>query len=220
MRKALTLDVAAWAALISAETAEPFGAAEAASVIPAGQRRRLPAFTRDVLRCALPLLRDRPLCPIIFASPYGDLASTVTLLTDVAQRQLLSPSLFGLSVHNAPMGALSLCVDQPGDQTALSGGGGSSLAGGLTETYARLIAGGKQSILLCYADERLPPAYAEFDDEAPGVILAMILQLSGQTACTEAAAQPERQGAANLVHALAAGATRLSWTPPRIQAAA
>jgi hypothetical protein len=138
--KAFSLDVAAWAAIVSDETVEDLGAAEPVSTIPAGQRRRLPAFTRDVLRCTLPLLRERPRCPVVLTSPHGDLTSTVALLTDVVHRQILSPSLFGLSVHNAPTGALSLCLDHPGDQIALAGDAG-TLSMGLMEAYARLVTG-------------------------------------------------------------------------------
>ncbi|RZJ20340.1 MAG: hypothetical protein EON85_16025, partial [Brevundimonas sp.] len=70
-----------WAAIISSGDAERFGAAEDATAIPMQQRRRLPPFTRDVLQCALPLLRERPDTSVVLSSPNGDLDSTVTLLT-------------------------------------------------------------------------------------------------------------------------------------------
>jgi len=219
LEKALSLDVAAWAAIVSHETVDELGAAEPAASIPAAQRRRLPGFTRDVLRCALPLLRDKPRCPVVLTSPHGDLASTVTLLTDVAHRQVLSPSLFGLSVHNAPTGALSLCLGEPGDQTALAGDAG-TLSVGLLEAYARLATGEAACILLCHAEERLPPVYAEFDDDAPGVVLAMILRLSDAAARPGVTAGRGRAGAVDVARALAAGASRISCLPPRAEALA
>lgn len=214
MKSGLTLDVAAWAAIIAAETSEPLGAAEPATIIPATQRRRLPPFARDTLRCMLPLLRDQPRCPVIYSSPHGDLISTVTLLTDVAQKQILSPSLFGLSVHNAPIGALSLCLDEPGDQTALAGDA-ASLSAGFTEAYARLATGEATSIVLCHAEDVLPPCYAEFDHAAPGIFLAMVLRLPDERAHDAVAVGPARAGAVALARALAAGARRVTATPPR-----
>jgi hypothetical protein len=217
--RSLNLDVANWAAIVSAETTAQFGAAEEASAIPAGQRRRLPAFSRDVLRCALPLLRDKPRCPVILTSPHGDLHSTVTLLTDIARREILSPSLFGLSVHNAPAGALSLCLDDPGDQVSLAGDS-ATLSAGLVEAYARLATAEAASIVLIHAEERLPPIYAELDSAAPGVFLAMTLSLVGASADEDIAVGADRDGAIAIVHELNAGKRRLRFSPPCMQALA
>jgi hypothetical protein len=217
--RSLILDVADWAAIVSGEAEEQFGAAEPASALPAKERRRLPAFSRDVLRCALPLVRDRPRCPVVLSSPHGDMPSTVTLLTDIARRELLSPALFGLSVHNAPAGALSICLDQPGDQTSLAGDE-ASLSAGLIETYARLATQEAQSVVLIYAEEQLPAIYAELDEKAPGVFLAMQLRLARATAASQIAVGLERAGAVAVVRALAAGLAQLRFPPPRWQARA
>jgi hypothetical protein len=210
-----------WAAVVSAETAEDFGATEPATVIPAAQRRRLPSFSRDVLRVALPLLRDRPACPVVLSSPHGDLTSTVTLLSDIARREVLSPSLFGLSVHNAPTGALSLCLEQPGDQISLAGDD-ATLAAGLTEVYARLATQRPSPILLIHADERLPSVYVGFEEnEAPGVVLAMLLQAAdGSATAAPTSVGDGRAGAAEVVDALRAGQTRLRFAPPKVRALA
>jgi hypothetical protein len=213
------LDVADWAALVSGEAEEQFGAAAAASIIPPGCRRRLPAFSRDVLRCALPILRDKPHCPVVLSSPHGDLPSTVTLLTDIARRELLSPALFGLSVHNAPAGALSVCLERPGDQTSLAGDA-ASLSVGLVEAYARLATHEASSVAFIYAEERLPPIYAELDDDAPGVFLAVQLRLASASAASQIAVAPERAGAVAFVRALAAGARQVCFPAPRWQAEA
>jgi hypothetical protein len=217
--KSLILEVAGWAAVVSGETTEQLGLAEAATAIPAAQRRRLPAFSRDVLRCTLPLLRDRPGCPVVLSSPHGDLISTVALLTDIARREILSPSLFALSVHNAPTGALSLCLEQPGDQTSLAGDA-ATLSAGLTECYARLATGEVDTILLVHAEEKLPTIYADLDDDAPGVFVAMVLRLANNQEQAEHSVGPSRAGAVALTHALAAGQTRLRYSPPQIEALA
>lgn len=219
MGKSLELEVFNWAAVVSTETAEDFGAAEPATIIPAAQRRRLPAFSRDILRLALPLLRDAPGCPIVLSSPHGDLASTVTLLSDIARREVLSPSLFGLSVHNAPAGALSLLLEQPGDQISLAGDD-ATLAAGLTEVYARLVTQGAASILLIHADERLPPMYEAFEEpNTPGVIVAMMLRRADGGGSSYDIGEG-RGGTVELVAALRAGRMRLRFAPPAYKAAA
>jgi hypothetical protein len=217
--RSLGLDVANWAAIVSTETVEQFGAAAAETIIPAGQRRRLPAFSRLVLRTSLPLLTNNPGCPVILASPHGDLRSTVTLLTDLTKRELLSPSLFGLSVHNAPTGALSLCLEHPGDQISIAGDA-ATLSAGLTEAYARLATDEAKSVVLIYADERLPETYAAFDTAAPGVFVAAELTLCSDNPRTEALVGPGRNGALVVVRALGAGAGRVRWSPPRVEALA
>lgn len=221
MGKPLELQVIQWAAVVSTETTEDFGAAEPATIIPAAQRRRLPSFSRDVLRAALPLLRDRPACPVVLSSPHGDLTSTVTLLSDIARREVLSPSLFGLSVHNAPTGALSLCLENPGDQISLAGDD-ATLAAGLTEVYARLTTQGASPLLLIHADERLPSVYVGFEENgAPGVVLAMLLQAApGPATATPISIDGGRLGAAAVVEALRAGRTRLQFSPPKVKALA
>lgn len=213
MGKSLELEVINWAAVVSNETTEDFGAAEPASIIPAAQRRRLPSFSRDILRLALPLLRDAPGRPVVLSSPHGDLTSTVTLLSDIARREVLSPSLFGLSVHNAPAGALSLMLEQPGDQISLAGDD-ATLAAGLTEVYTRLATQAAPSILLIHADERLPPIYEAFEDpHTPGVIVAMVLRRAGSDGpCLRV--DDGRSGAAAVVEGLRAGHTRLQFSPP------
>jgi hypothetical protein len=217
--KSLELDVLNWAAVVSTETAQDFGAAEPATVIPAAQRRRLPSFSRDVLRVSLPLLRDHPRCPVVLSSPHGDLTSTVTLLSDIAKREVLSPSLFGLSVLNAPAGARSLMLEQPGDQISLAGDD-ATLAAGLTEVYARLVTQSAPSILLIHADERLPSVYDVFEeDDAPGVVLAMMLRNVEGTANSITVGEG-RAGAASVVDALRAGSTRLQFSPPKPKAMA
>lgn len=220
MGKSLELDVQNWAAVVSGETVEDLGAAEPATVIPAAQRRRLPSFSRDVLRVSLPLLRGQPRCSVVLSSPHGDLTSTVTLLSDIARREVLSPSLFGLSVHNAPTGALSLMIEHPGDQISLAGED-VTLAAGLTESYARLATQDAPSILLIHADERVPSVYEAFEhSDAPSVIVAMMLHRAEGSAAGPISVHEGRSGAASVVEALRAGQKRLLFSPPKPKALA
>ena len=220
MGRPLALDAAEWAAVISAENAEQLGAAVSMDDIPAQRRRRLPPFTRNVLRCALPVLMAAPACPVLFAAEHGDLDSTVALLNDLARGEVLSPALFALSVHNAPAGALSLCVSPAGDHTAIAGGP-LSFAAGLTEAYARLSEEAADGVILVLAEERLPAVYADFESsDAPGVFLAMRLRTAEGAGGPEIAVRAGRAGVVAAARALAHGGRRLRFLAPNAEARA
>lgn len=206
----LVLDVVAWAAVLKAGDTRQLGAAESEDCIPAARRRRLPEFSRNVLRCAIPLLAQQPGKALVFSSVNGDLASTVRLLQDLAVREPLSPALFALSVHNAPSGALSLCVTDPGDQVAVAGDA-AALQAGLVDAYARIQAGEAETVLLVFAEDRLDSVYADLDDDSPGVFLAMDLRLASGQGAPAFRVLPHRRGAQALVLALEAGLRRLQF---------
>lgn len=219
MGRSLVLEAAAWAAIVSADTVEQLGAAGAASEIPMALRRRLPLFSRDMVRCALPLLRARPADTVITSGTRGDLDSTVKLLTDLARGELLSPALFAFSVHNAPAGALSLCLKPTGDHTALAGAEG-AFAAALTEAYARLALNEAESVLVIHAEERDPEFYEHLgDSKTPGVFFAARLERAGSDEAAHDLA-PARAGVIALARALDAGATRIRFSPPSYQARA
>lgn len=218
MGRSLVLETAAWAGIVSGDNAEQLGAAGLATDIPAALRRRLPAFSREMVRCTLPLLRDAPETAVIASGTRGDLASTVTLLTDLAKGELLSPALFAFSVHNAPAGALSLCLSPTGDHTALAGDK-DCFAAALTEAYARIAIGEADSVIVAHAEARDPEFYEHLgDSQTPGVFLALRLaRAQGQSQHDLA---PGRAGLIALTRALESGATRIGFAPPSIQAAA
>ena len=219
MGRSLVLEAAAWAAIVSGDEAETLGAAGAASEIPGALRRRLPPFSRDMVRCALPLLRQQPTDTVISSGTRGDLDSTVRLLTDLANGELLSPALFAFSVHNAPAGALSLCLKPSGDHTALAGAE-AAFAAALTEAYARIKIGEAASVLVVHAEERDPAFYAELGDQrTPGVFLALRVRAGADQAQAHAL-EPGRAGLIALARALAGGAHSVRFAPPAFQARA
>ena len=219
MGRSLVLEAAAWAAIISADDVEQLGAAGTVAEIPGALRRRLPPFSRDMVRCTLPLLRDAPDTAVIASGTRGDLESTVKLLSDLARGELLSPALFAFSVHNAPAGALSLCLTPNGDHTALAGGA-DAFAAALTEAYARLATGEAESVIVSHAETRDPEFYEHLGDSTtPGVFLA--LRLTRPDDASEAyALGPARAGLIALARALGAGAQRIRFSPPSLQSAA
>ena len=219
MGRSLVLEAAAWAAIVSADTVEQLGAAGAATEIPGALRRRLPPFSREMVRCTLPLLRDEPDTAVIASGTRGDLESTVTLLSDLAQGELLSPALFAFSVHNAPAGALSLCLKPTGDHTALAGGA-DAFAAALTEAYARLATGKAESVIVTHAEARDPEFYEHLGDHAtPGFLLALRITRAASEGEAHTLA-PARAGLIALARALEAGARRIRFSPPSVKAIA
>lgn len=219
MGRSLVLEAGAFAAIVSADNTELWGAAGASTEIPGALRRRLPPFSRDMVRCALPLLRQRPEDTVIASGTRGDLESTVKLLTDLATGELLSPALFAFSVHNAPAGALSLCLKPTGDHTALAGGAG-ALAAALTEAYARLAIDEAESVLVVHAEERDPSFYEHLGDATtPGVFLALRVKRAASEAGAHELA-PARAGVIALAQTLKDGATRIRFAPPSLEARA
>lgn len=210
----LLLDVASWAAVVVDDSAEQFGMAGDASVIPDGQRRRLPAFARDLIRCTVPLFAEAPRRPLILAAPFGDMQSTAKLLTDLANNEILSPALFALSVHNAGPGAMSLVLAEPGDQTALAGNG-ASLHAALLEAYARLAVGDEDAVVVAYAQPKLPAIYAEQDEPAPGVFLSLLLRAVADSSQQAIDVAYGRAGVIDVVRSLDSGARRLRFALPQ-----
>lgn len=209
MGPSYALEVADWAALISSDSVEQLGAAEGPECIPSQYRRRLPAFARDAARCALPVLRVDPTAPVVFSSVNGDLPSAATLLSDLARKELLSPALFSMSVHNAPAGVLGLCLSEHGDHTAIAGAS-ATLPAALLECYARLLEDDVDSVVLIHADDRMPPIYAQFDEDTPGAFLTLRLR---RATAVDATVQvtPGRTGAVALARSLQNGARQLSF---------
>lgn len=218
----LTLDVSAWAAIVvDAGRPADFGQVAEAAEIPAQLRRRMPAFARETVRCALKLAREAPQSELIFSSRYGDLTSNVELLSDLAAHTPLSPARFSVSVHNAPAGLVGQCLGASASHTAIAGEGGTFMAG-LTEAYARLFTREAQSVIVIHADVELPQIYGEFDEAGAGVYLA--LGISGarpasgaETGATGVIAEPDRAGVARLVAQLLAGARCVRFAPPRLE---
>lgn len=226
----IAVEATAWAAMIGPGSAgadeaappgqiEELGAVADAALIPLAQRRRMPRFSLNAVRCGLIVLRDAPESELVLSSRWGDLDATVKLLTDLAESVLLSPATFSHSVHNAPAGLLGLTLGAAGSHTAVAGEA-DSLAAGLTETYARL-AGRREaaSVVLLHADVALPNIYREFDESGPDVHLGLRLTLPAPDAGSPAVdVTPGRQGAADVARALAGGARLLRFRPPSFRA--
>lgn len=133
--------------------------------LPPLQRRRLSPLARGVFACAWPVAEGRPGMPLVFASRHGETTRTYGLLQDLAADQPLSPTAFGLSVHNAIAAQWSIIRRETAESVALS-----AEDDGLEHAFieaALLFDAGHQDVLVVLAEERPPAPYAPWLDDAP-----------------------------------------------------
>jgi len=136
--------------------------------VPAMQRRRLSPFAKIALYVANKTLEDDVSTtnniPIIFSSRHGDIHKTSVLLENLAQEELLSPTAFALSVHNAVPSLYSILTDNKAAINAIAAGQDSFFMA-IVDAYVRLSTGVCDEILFIHADQNLPEIYGSFQDE-------------------------------------------------------
>jgi hypothetical protein len=156
----------AWTAWAQSPVVVPDGneQPECAS-LPAMQRRRLSRLARMTMEVASPLCGDDEQLPFVFASRHGETTRTFAILGDVTDEQPLSPTQFGLSVHNAIAGQWSILRGQRGESVAIAGEA-DTFEHALLES-ATLLATGATSVLAVIAEETPPSAYAGWITDVP-----------------------------------------------------
>ena len=125
-------------------------------------RRRAGALAKMALEVAYRCLGDRRGVPIVFCSRHGEADRSVALLSELAKGQPLSPTSFGLSVHNAVGGLFSIARGERVNQVAVAAGN-SSVEHSAIEACGLLVDGAPQVLLVVY-DCPLPSLYASFQD--------------------------------------------------------
>jgi hypothetical protein len=187
------------------------GAVAGTDALPAALRRRMTPFERGLARCVAGLSPPDAAEDIVLCSRYGNMAIAVDLLRRLSERDLLSPALFSMSVHNAAAGCASQITGNRGGHTAVAAGP-RTLAAGLTEAYVRL-ATGARSVLLAFAERALPDVYAGFDP--PGAAdLYLAVRVSAPAGAGPLATLADgAAGVLALAEALASGARRICWRP-------
>jgi len=145
--------------------------------IPAMQRRRLSRFAKLTMQCVLDVLSNETNnLPCVFSSRHGDLHKTSKLIEDVAQKSDLSPTHFGLSVHNAVAGLYSIFSNNKQPMTATSAGEDSFLMA-LVDGYAKLESQKLDKILIVYTEEVVPEKYKQYvSDVEQTMSIALILK--------------------------------------------
>lgn len=143
--------------------------APALSEMPAMMRRRIDRLGRLACQvaywCQPGDQADTAGIPLVFASRYGDAARSLALLGDLVQGEPLSPTGFGLSVHNAASALYSIARGDRGN-TVVVAAGRATVEAALVEACA-LLADGAPQVLVVFYEAALPADYAVFHDEAP-----------------------------------------------------
>lgn len=153
----------AWQDWAQGRTVATAGAEPAVRAMPAMQRRRLGLLGKMALEVAYECLGPHHDIPTVFCSRHGEVTRSVDLLRDLAQGEPLSPTSFGLSVHNAIGGMFSIVRGDTSNNIALSGGP-SSVEHALVEACS-LLADGEAAVLVVVYDCPLPAVYAGFQEK-------------------------------------------------------
>lgn len=133
--------------------------------VPAMARRRLGPLGRRALHVAHTCSPGVSATPIVFASRYGDAERSLEMLASMVAGLPVSPTAFGLSVHNAIAAQYSIIGAERGASVSIAGGAASAAAGVFEATA--LLADGAEAVVLVSYDDSLPGDYAQFDDELP-----------------------------------------------------
>ena len=132
--------------------------------MPPMQRRRLGQLGKMALDVAYTALDGRTAVPTVFCSRHGETARAIALLDDLAQGAPLSPTAFGMSVHNANAGMFSIARGDRANHIALAAGSG-TLEHAVIEACG-LLADGAPQVLLVACECPLPDVFAPFADRA------------------------------------------------------
>jgi len=121
----------------------------------------MPTFMRQAILCALAVMTRET--ELVFTSRYGDLPTTVSMLEAINEQDLLSPTAFSSSVHNASAGVADQILGLKLSHTALAAGA-DSFGAGLIESWLRLTTGEATAIALVHGDLALPEPFAAVGD--------------------------------------------------------
>ena len=179
---------------------------------------------------ALPEDADPDDNPTVYASRYGETNRCLELLADQARGDALSPTAFGLSVHNAIGAMIALTRGDRRNSSAIAAGRATAAAG-VSEALALLDDGARSASLVVY-DSPLPADYASFEDE-PSAHFAWAwrlrrprageraLHLDWQAASADDESTAPEEGASALAHpqgGVVASASALAHLPASLQA--
>ena len=95
--------------------------------------------------------------PVVFASRWGEIGTTLKLMRQLHSEGEMSPAAFSSSVHNAAPGAWSLFTKNKAPYTAIAAGE-RTYEMGLLEAETQLAAG-VDAVLFVYAEESTPMYY-------------------------------------------------------------
>ncbi|MBV8273313.1 MAG: beta-ketoacyl synthase chain length factor [Cupriavidus sp.] len=169
-------------------------------------RRRLGSLGRATLHCAYGIRRADANTPLIFASRHGETTRIRPMLSDLAVGNPLSPTAFGLAVHNAIGALYSIDRGDTGVMQAIAAGR-DTVESSLVEAIG-LLADGHEEVAVIVGEAPLDETYRDFVDE-PECLYAWGWQIglpgSGAPVFSLTPCSPGRDGespAASLPHGL------------------
>lgn len=130
--------------------------------MPATLRRHAGPIGRLACDVAYRALDGATGVPLVFCSRYGEAARSVELLSQLARGELLSPTAFSLSVHNAAAGLFSIARHDTANSIAIAAGEASA-ALGMIEACG-LLAEGAPRVLVVAVDWVLPEVFRTFEE--------------------------------------------------------
>ncbi len=130
--------------------------------MPAMLRRRAGFLGKMALEVAYQCLNGQTNVSTVFCSRHGEVARAVDLLTELMQDASVSPTGFGLAVHNASAGLFSIARKDQANHIALAGGK-NTVEHAVIEACG-LLADGAPMVMLVAYDNALPSVFASFQD--------------------------------------------------------
>ena len=143
------------------------------SFVPPMERRRLTQLEKAALSVAWRATDGKIDCPVVFASRWGEIGTTLKLIRQMHDEGEMSPAGFSNSVHNAAPGHLSVLAKNTAPYTAIAAGPDTYEMGRL-EALSR----GPGRVLFVYAEETTPALYRpHFPDVRKASAVAMLLDV-------------------------------------------
>ena len=183
----------------------------ALAFLPAMQRRRLGAAARLVCEAAWNLAERFSGCPMVYASHDGEINRSFELWPELLKTHTVSPTSFGLSVHNALAGQWAILRGEMQENTALATGA-DGLESALAEAVS-LLSDGVERVLVVVADDPVKNEYTVAAKRAPFTYaLAMVIERGNEFTLTlqsAAQGQPENYfGALDWIRFLLSGSLK------------
>jgi hypothetical protein len=128
--------------------------------MPAMLRRRAGFLGKMALEAAYQCIGAHKNIPTVFCSRHGEVSRSLEMLSAMAEGEPLSPTSFGMSVHNAIGGLFSIARADKSNNMAIAAGS-NSVENAVIEACGLLEDGAPRVLLVVY-DCPLPPAYVSF----------------------------------------------------------
>lgn len=145
------------------------------SFVPPMERRRLTGVERAALSVAHRVYPAGEEIPVVFASRWGEIGTTVKLMRQCHEDGEMSPAGFSTSVHNAAPGIFSILMKNRASYTAIAARERSREMGWLEAVSM------KGRMVFVYAEEDTPEFYRpEFGDAVCAFAEAYLLETDAE----------------------------------------